>query len=142
MPEDNQYPRSARLELDGIIYLPRLLDKIRLMHAGTLHPDLHANLGLGMDLWTCQFLGVDYNDLKAQVLAGATDEDALAWARENGVTRPDYELNWFTAFMKTRGFRDNLSERLAERKKETPHTDRDDILTFMDYIEVDEGRSL
>ena len=33
-------------------------------------------------------------------------------------------------------------ERLAERKKETPHTDRDDILTFMDYIEVDEGRTL
>jgi cytochrome P450 len=95
-----------------------------------------------MDLWTCQFLGVDYNDLKAQVIAGATDEDALNWARENGVTRPDYEKAWFLAYMKTRGFRDDLSKRLAERKKEDPHTDRDDILSFMDYIEIDEGRSL
>ena len=95
-----------------------------------------------MDLWTCQFLGVDYNDLKAQVIAGATDEDALNWARENGVTRPDYEKAWFLAYMKTRGFRDDLSKRLAERKKDDPRTDRDDILSFMDYIEIDEGRSL
>ena len=35
-----------------------------------------------------------------------------------------------------------MSQRLAERKKEDPKTDHDDIITFMDYIEVDEGRSL
>jgi len=142
MPEDTKPPCSARLELGGIIYLPRLLDKIRLMHAGTLHPDFQDNLGLGMDLWTCQFLGVDYHDLKAQVLAGATNEDALAWALKNGLTRPDFELAWFTAYLTTRGFRDNMSAKLALRKKETPETDRDDIQTFMDYLEVDEGRTL
>jgi hypothetical protein len=142
MSECYQMPRSARDELDGIVYLPRLCDKIRKHYAGTLHPEFHTNLGLGMDLWTCQFLGVDYNDLKTQLIAGATDEDALNWARENGVTRPDYEKSWFLAYMKTRGFRDDLSKRLAERKKEDPKTDRDDILSFMDYIEVDEGRSL
>lgn len=142
MPEDTLFPCSARLELGGIVYLPRLFDKIRLMHAGTLHPDFHGNLGLGMDLWTCQFLGVDYNDLKAQILAGATDEEALAWARENGITRPDFELAWFTAYITKRGFRDEMSERLAQRKKEAPETDREDIQTFMDYIEVDEGRTL
>jgi len=142
MPEDTKFPCSARLELGGIVYLPRLLDKVRLRHAGTLHPDLHGNLGLGMDLWTCQFLGVDYHDLKAQVLAGASNEDVLAWARENGLTRPDFERAWFTAYLTKRGFQDDMSERLAQRKKETPKTDRDDIQTFMDYIEVDEGRTL
>lgn len=142
MSESYEMPCSVRDELDGVIYFPRMCDKIRKMHAGTLHPDFHGNLGIGMDLWLCQFLGVDYHDLKAQVLAGATDENALAWARENGVTRPDYEQAWFSAYMKTRGFRDDLAERLATRKTEAPHTDRDDILTFMDYIEVDEGRDL
>lgn len=137
-----QMPCSARDELDGIVYLPRLCDKIRKHHAGILHPEFHANLGLGMDLWTCQFLGVDYNDLKSKIIDGATDEDVLTWARENGVTRPDYEKSWFLAYMKNRGFRDDLSKRLAERKKEDPDTDRNDILSFMDYIEVDEGRSL
>ncbi len=142
MSDEYQLPRSARDEIEGIVYLPRLFDKVRLHHSGKLHPEFHTNLGLGMDLWTCQFLGVDYNELKAQVLAGATDEQALAWAREHGVTRPDYEKAWFTAYVKTRGFRDDMSERLSERKKEDPKTDRDDIQTFMDYIEVDEGRSL
>ncbi len=142
MSEDYQLPRSARDELEGIVYLPRLLDKARLHHGGKLHPDYHANLGIGMDLWTCQFLGVDYTDLAAQVIAGATDEDALAWAQENGTTRPDFEKSWFCAYVKTRGFRDDMSARLAERKKDDPRTDRDDILCFMDYIEVDEGRTI
>ena len=142
MSESTGIPCSARAELGGIIYLPRLLNKIRLMEAGTLREDFHANLGRGMDLWTCQFLGVEYNDLRAQVLAGATDDDALAWIKDNGLTRPDHELAWFTSYMNNRGFRDDLAERLTERKKETPHTDRDDIMSFMDYIEVDEGRSL
>lgn len=135
-------PRSARDEQEGIVYLPRLLNKIRLHYAGTLHPEFHTNLGLGMDLWTCQFLGIDYHDLEREVHAGATDEQALAWARENGVTRPDHEKAWFSAYIKTRGFRDDLADRLAKRKKEAPKTDREDILTFMDYIEVDEGRSI
>jgi len=142
MSDRYETPRSARDELDGLIYFPRLCDKIRKRHVDTLHPEFHTNLGLGMDLWTCQFLGVDYHDLKREVLAGATDEQALAWARENGITRPDYEKAWFTAYIKTRGFRDDLSKRLAERKREDPRTDRDDILTFMDYIEIDEGRDL
>jgi len=142
MSDGYEIPRSARDELDGIVYFPRLCDKVRKHYAGTLHPEFHTNLGLGMDLWTCQFLGVDYNDLKAQIIAGATDEDALVWARKNGITRPDYEKAWFLAYIKTRGFRDDLSKRLAERKKEDPRTDREDILTFMDYIEVDEGRSI
>ena len=142
MSEAYEMPCSAQDELDGIVYFPRMCDKIRKHFRGTLHPDFHTNLGLGMDLWTCQFLGVDYHDLKAQVVAGASDESALAWARENGITRPDFEKAWFTAYIKTRGFRDDMSARLAERKKEDPQTDRDDILTFMDYIEVDEGRSI
>lgn len=142
MPQESQYPCSPTDEIEGVLYLPRLAAKVRLMHARTLHPELHGNLGLGMDLWICQFLGVDYNDLKAQILAGATDEQALAWARENGVTRPDYEQAWFKAYLSKRGFRDDLSERLAQRKKEDPKTDRDDVLTFADYIDIDEGRSL
>ena len=50
------------------------------------------------------------------------------------------ELAWWSAFMKTRGFRDDLAERLAQRKAESGLTDRADIVTFMDYIDADEGR--
>jgi gluconokinase len=140
MPESFQVPRSPRDEIDGLIYFPRLCDKVRLQAAGTLSPGYHDNLGSGMDHWTCQFLGVDYDALAGQVRAGKSDADALAWARDHGAPRSVAELAWWTAFMKTRGFRDDLAQRLAQRKAESGFQDRADILTFMDYIDADEGR--
>ena len=133
-------PCSPKLELEGVIYFPRLCDKIRLMQAGELHEEYHANLGRGMDLWTCQFLGVEYESLAALVRAGASNEETLDWARENGVSRPEHECHWWRSYMLTRGFRDDLAERLVVRKAESGLSDRDDIQTFMDYIDADEGR--
>lgn len=135
-----RYPCSPRLETDGMIYLPRLCDKIRLHAEGMLGEDYHANLGAGMDLWICQFLGVDYSQLAEVVRDGASDSETLAWARQNGLQRPDCEFAWWNAYMRTRGFRDDLAERLSSRIQESGFGDRDDILTFMDYIDADEGR--
>lgn len=140
MSEAHQAPRSPRDEIGGIVYFPRLCDKVRLHAAGTLALDYHGNLGSGMDLWTCQFLGVDYAALADIIRSGKSDADALAWARENGTPRTAAELAWWSAFMKTRGFRDDLAERLAQRKAESGFTGRADIVTFMDYIDADEGR--
>ena len=133
-------PCSPRLETDGVLYFPRLCDKIRLHQAGELHPGYHANLGSGMDLWTCQFLGVGYDSLAEIVKGGASDDEAMTWCRANGTQRADHEAQWWRCYMLTRGFRDDLSERLAQRIKESGFQDRTDILTFMDYIDADEGR--
>ncbi len=133
-------PRSPRDEIDGILYFPRLCDKVRLHEAGKLSPEYHANLGSGMDLWTCQFLGVEYAELAEQIRGGLPDAEALAWAREHGVSRGAPELAWWSAFMRTRGFRDELAEKLVQRKAESGLQDRADILTFPDYIDADEGR--
>lgn len=135
-----QTPRSPRDEIDGIVYFPRLCDKVRLHATGHLPPDYHANLGSGMDLWTCQFLGVDYAALADRIRAGSSDAEALAWARENGTPRGSAEFAWWSAYMRTRGFRDDLAERLAQRKAESGFNDRPDVVTFMDYIDADEGR--
>lgn len=134
------FPCSPYDEIDGLIYFPRMCDKIRLHQRGELPQDYHANLGSGMDLWTCQFLGIDYEGLAEQVRAGADDEMALVWARRHGVARPEHEFAWWSAYMRTRGFRDDLAERLDQRKKESGFEDRGDIQTFMDYIDADEGR--
>jgi hypothetical protein len=135
-----QAPRSPYDETDGVIYFPRLCHKVRLHAAGLLDPQYHANLGSGMDLWTCQFLGVDYAVLAEQIRGGLSDAEALAWARENGTARSAPEFAWWSAFMRTRGFRDDLAERLAQRKAESGFQDRAEIQTFMDYIDADEGR--
>jgi hypothetical protein len=135
-----EVPRSPRDEIDGVIYFPRLCHKVRLYAADELDPQYHANLGSGMDLWTCQFLGVEYPALAYQILAGKSDSEVLAWAQESGTPRSMAEFAWWTSFMRTRGFRDDLAEKLVQRKEESGFQDRDDILTFMDYIDADEGR--
>ena len=135
------FPCSPRLEINGLIYLPRLCDKIRLHMKGELAEDYHANLGGGMDLWTCQFLGVDYEALADQVRKGASDEEVHTWAMENGIERSPFEGQWWHSYMVNRGFRDDLAERLASRKQESGMSDREDIQSFMDYIDADEGRS-
>ena len=140
MAKEYQYPPSPKLEVEGLPYFPRMCEKIRMFAAGTLHPDLHANLGIAMDLWTCQFLGVEYEALKAVVLDGKSDAEVLAWAGANGVTRPDYERDWWVAFMRSVGFRDRLAGRLKERLEESGLADRTDIETMFDYIDADEGR--
>jgi hypothetical protein len=140
MSESYETPRSPRDQIEGVLYFPRLCHKVRLHAAGRLHPQYHANLGSGMDLWTCQFFGVDYPALADRIRGGASDEEALAWARQNGAERSPEEFNWWTSYMRTRGFRDDLAERLVLRKAESGFSGRADILTFMDYIDADEGR--
>ena len=135
------FPRSPYDVLDGLVYFPRLCDKVRLHEAGRLGADYLENLGRGMDLWTCQFLGVAYEELAAQVRAGATDEQALAWARAHGVARNECETAWWNAYMRNRGFRDDMAPRLAQRKEEAGLEGREEIVTFMDFIDADEGRS-
>ena len=78
--------------------------------------------------------------LRDQVLTGASDEKALAWAKENGTPRSETELAWWNQYMQTRGFRDDMSDRLGLRKEEAGWQDNVTILTFFDFIDFDEGR--
>ena len=93
-----------------------------------------------MDLWACQFLGVEYAALAAKVQEGASDEEVLAWAREAGTARSEEEAAWWNSFMRNVGFRDHLAERLKDRIAESGLTERSDIITMFDYIDADEGR--
>lgn len=93
-----------------------------------------------MDLWLCQFFGVEYNDIKQRVLDGASDQKIASWIRNTGTSRHDYEYDWWHAYMVNRGFRDELADHLAKRKQEAGWQDRSDILSFMDMIDADEGR--
>ena len=131
---------SPRDEISGMVYFPRLCSKIRLFEAGQLHPDFHPNMGKAMDLWTCQFLHVQYEDLRKMVVAGASDEEALTWCWEHGTKPNECELDWWNSYMRNRGFRDDLTEKLVFRKQEAGWEDRDEIQTFFDYLDADDGR--
>ena len=133
--------RSPYLKVGRLVYFGRMLDKIRLHAAGQLPvADYGANLGKGFDGRCCNFLRVNYDELKARVLAGGqSDEQLIAWCHEKGGARSDEECEIWNGFMMKRGWRDAGAEILAKRIKES-HLENAPVLTMFDYLEFDEGR--
>ena len=136
-----KYPKSPQEKTGGIVYFGRMVEKIRLMAAGELHPDLHANLGKGFDERCVDFLGVKYDALRDKVLEGLNDQEAIEWCFKNGKRPTEDEIEVWNAFMSKRGWNDEVAEILARWKKESGFESRDDIRTMFEYIDADEGRS-
>lgn len=133
--------RSPHDKVGTLVYFGRMVDKIRLHAAGKLPPDYVPNLGEAFDKSCVQLLGVDYSKLVERVNAGGTDEEVLAWCFENGRELSDQDQYVWNEFMRKRGWNDSGSQRLGERKAESGFASRDDIQTFFDYIDADEGRN-
>jgi gluconokinase len=131
--------RSPYAKTSGLYYFPRMLDKIRLFAIGRLPEEYHANLGGGFDERCLNFLGIDYDSLKERVSGGGSDEEILEWAFAHGKRRSEEEIEVWNEFMRKRGWNDEASERLRTRLEEGGHGDRNDVQTFFDYIDLDEG---
>jgi len=133
--------RSPREEVEGLVYFGRMVDKIRLEQAGKLPPDYQENLGKGFDGACCDFLGVAYAKLRDRVRQGGSDRELLEWCQNHGKKRDAADRMIWSAFLGKRGWRDDLSDRLVFRKKEAGWSGREEIQTFFDYIDADEGRA-
>ncbi len=134
--------RSPHDKVAGLVYFGRMLDKIRLHAAGELPADYRANLGDGFDKMCVQFLGIDYAALTERVKAGGTDDDVFAWCREQGRPLTEQDVLVWNEFMRKRGWNDAMSARLVQRKAECGLAGRDEIQTFFDFIDADEGRAV
>lgn len=133
-------PRSPYDKEQDIVYFPRMTDKIRMHARGDLSADYHANLGRGFDERCCEFLGVAYSDLARQVGSGKTDAEVLAWCFACGRRPSQGDIFVWNEFLRKCGWNDDYSARLRERLAGLGLSDRTDIATMFDLIEVDEGR--
>ena len=126
----------------GMMYFPRMLDKIRLHARGELHEDYHKNLGTPrtLDGACCNFLRVNYEDLRQRILHGGTDEEILEWCFQSGRQPNEGDLFVWNAFVMKLGWRDSFTPVLEKRKKEHGIADHTDILTIADLIDFDEDR--
>ena len=75
-----------------------------------------------------------------RVKQGGTDEEILEWCFEKGRPLNEGDLFVWNGFASKLGWRDSISPRLEERKKEMGIADRDDIQCIPDLIDFDEGR--
>jgi gluconokinase len=117
-----------------------MLDKMRLHGRGELPEDYHANLGAGADKWCCGFLRVAYPDLRDQILGGLGDEEALEWCFSQGRRLDETDLLVWNQFVSKLGWDDFATKLLERLKEESGLAHRDEIVTMLDYFEVDEGR--
>jgi hypothetical protein len=140
----NTRPKSAYEKVDGMFYFGRMLDKIRLRALGELHPDYHANLGRkrAADGFCCDFLRVDYSQLKDRVLQGGTDSEILQWCFQKGRKLNAFDIMIWNEFARKLGWNDPATPILDKYKAESGFAQRNDIATMMDYFEVDEGRKI
>ena len=136
--------RSPRHLTGGIVILARVIDKIRLNAEGKLPAGYHVGIVPGnrtFDDRLCKFLDVNFEDLSARVLSGGTDEDILDWCFTRG-RQPDAEqIEIWNTFLIKRGWRDSGSPGLEKNKIEAGLAHRDDILTYFDLMDIEEGRA-
>lgn len=136
--------RSPRHLTGGIVVFARVLDKIRLNAEGQLPAGYHLGVMAGnrtFDDRLCKFLGVEFEELSTRTLAGGTDDEILDWCFTAG-RRPDAEqIEVWNAFLTKRGWRDSGSAGLVKNKEEAGLGHRDDLLTYFDLMDVEEGRA-
>ena len=139
---DRKFPKSAKEQTKGMIYFPRMIDKIRLHLRGELAEEYHKNFGAvrAADGACCNFLRVHHRDLIERVKQDGTDEEILEWCFENGRRPNDGDLFVWNGFASKIGFRDFATDTLVEQKQKLGISDRDDIATIPDLMDYEEGR--
>ena len=112
-------PRSPSETMDGWMYLPRYIDKIRLHLAGKLHSDYTENLGKGFDALWLKAAGLTHEKMLQVVKNSTTDGEVCDWVRQN-VKRTPAEKAAHRADMMSRPKADDAAgqARLKMRKED------------------------
>ena len=138
-----QTPVSDYKKTKGLIYFARMLDKIRLHAAGKLAPGYFVGVEdpTFFDARCTRFLGVGYDEVTKRTLEGGSDEKILEWCFEQGRKPGKEEIEIWNAFLAKRGWRDEGSQDLLEAKRRAGWEHRDDIQTWVDLHDAEEGRT-
>ena len=136
------YPKSPKEQTGGMMYFPRMLDKIRLHARGELGSEYHANLGgpRAADGACTNFLRVSYPELCKRVAEGGSDEEILEWCYGKGRRLNQGDMVVWNGFVSKLGWKDFATPNLEKGKRECGATDRADVQTVSDLIDFEEGR--
>jgi hypothetical protein len=125
----------------GLHHLGRLFDKIRLKQSGVLPDHFHRNYGLsiGLDGQLCGFLGVKFEEVEAQVLAGMSDAEAAEWIFATGLRPNRMQAQVWNEHSRKIGWNDRVAAFNAKVRQE-PGWDHLTAITSFDLIEQSEER--
>jgi hypothetical protein len=139
------YPRSPKALLGDVAHLGRLIDKIRLRHAGQIQD--YNYITVGFDQYLVEFLGIDAKSFEQRVLAGGTDEELLVWVKGNGRKPSEQEIAQWTQALLASGPKDDAARQRFQGRLKDIATKRGvtvsslpAVTTWVDVIELDEER--
>lgn len=135
------FPRSPRETMCGWMHLPRFIDKVRLHLAGKLHEDYQPNFCKGFDGTWLEMAGVNAQEFMGIVKGSLTDGEICDWVLKN-VKKDESVKAAHRERMLDYPRKDDpeMQARLKMRKEQAGLAHRDDIKTFVDYIDADERR--
>jgi hypothetical protein len=132
-------PRSPYERLGGYVHLPRLIDKARLHRRGLL--DGYNYKTVGFDKHLLAFLKLDPDAFEKIANEHDDDETILAWVRENGAAHTAEEIEQWNQVMISRHPTPRRKKaRFTHFLKEAGGAGAQDIRTYFDLIDFDEGR--
>ena len=134
-----QFPRSPYERLGGYVHLPRLIDKARLHCRGLLEGYNYKTVGFDKHL--LEFLKIDPDAFEKIANEQADDAAILDWIVKNSVSHtPDEIEQWNQAMISRHPDTAEKKARFAHFLKEAGGAARQDISTYFDLIDFDEGR--
>jgi hypothetical protein len=132
-------PRSPYEKLGGYVHLPRLIDKARLHRKGLLNGYNYKTVGFDKHLLA--FLKLDGDVFEEIANKFDADEKVLEWVEQSSAKHSAEEIEHWNREMISR-HPDTAAKRarFVHFLKEAGGEGRQDIKTYFDLIEFDEGR--
>ena len=122
----------------GLLHLPRFIAKIRKHLKGELPRSYQRNFTKGFDGFLCLHLGVDPKDIIECVRSASTDKELN---EKLGKLLPEnLSAHVWNRKVVQMGMSDMALEKLEEVKADLGAENREDLRSFADVIEFDEGR--
>ncbi len=126
-------PRSCRVELDGLMLLPRTIDKLRGLLPGG-NPGVYFINGqiLGISGYLLMRLGVTQEELSAEVARAASEGDVAQWLRGRVDTGIYPEINGALSHLKPKHSQDEAFVRDLYKDALAAHPNLEYLVDIVD----------
>ena len=128
-----QPPRSGREELDGLVMLPRTIDKIRATLPGGNLGSYQVTPGLSQRI--LDGIGVSEDQLRTVVASAKDDADVAAWLRAHADTSKYAEIS---ELLRKRNL-DDIQDKEAFLKRYPILKKRPEIYYLLDMLDADDA---
>ncbi|MBC5829080.1 MAG: DUF5069 domain-containing protein [Candidatus Eremiobacteraeota bacterium] len=133
-----EYPRSVHHKMRGVVQLARTTDKAKATAHGNVG-EYHYNCP--MDKAVFEFLGIDHEQYLKLVKNAKSDDEIEQYAKQFIDKKSPYQLEeWNRKWVSTVPVGESLAYLTELRKNIAP--DRDDVTTWADVLDLDEGRDV